>query len=243
MYFCNECGLEFKIWQQKANHIRWNHNNFNYDQYIYKLKNSINNSLRNKKGEYINEIRKCDNIKGCDNTFNVVYRQSSKKKKYYCSRYCANTRIHSEETKKKFSDLVKFSENHKIFRNNAGNINNKKQFSSKTERYIVSYFRENFINDEWKFGGGLKIDGVNISRDLWSDKLKICFEYDDIWHFKNIHNQLDNKKFKDNLLEKWCIFNEYRLVRIDENFYKNIWQIIDLIYKRTDSILKIGNRY
>jgi hypothetical protein len=78
---------------------------------------------------------------------------------------------------------------------------------------------------------------------MWSDKLKICFEYDGVWHFKDIHNQLAKKQLKDALLEQWCLLNNYRLIRVDEDFYINIQQIEELIYKQTDKIIKIGNRY
>lgn len=120
----------------------------------------------------------------------------------------------------------------------------KRLFSSKKEREIVSFFKENFPNDEWKSGGRLKLnDTENLSRDMWSDKLRICFEYDGIWHFKNIHGQLNKKQIKDRLLEQWCIANNYRLIRVDEDSYIDIQQIKDLIYNKQDQIIKIGDRY
>ena len=78
---------------------------------------------------------------------------------------------------------------------------------------------------------------------MWSDVLKVCFEYDGIWHFKDIYGQLDKKQNKDKLLELWCINNNYRLVRVDEDCYKNIQQIEELIYNSLDAIIKIGNSY
>jgi hypothetical protein len=78
---------------------------------------------------------------------------------------------------------------------------------------------------------------------MWSDKLKICFEYDGIWHFEDIKGQLKIKQTKDVLLEKWCIENNYRLIRIDENFYESVEQIVNLIYNNKQSVVKIGNRY
>lgn len=97
--------------------------------------------------------------------------------------------------------------------------------------------------DGWKSGGGLKFEGKRIVRDLWSDKLQICFEYDGIWHFEDILGQLEDKKIKDNLLEKWCIYNNYRLIRIDELEFINEQQIENLIYENKEPIIKIGKRY
>lgn len=120
----------------------------------------------------------------------------------------------------------------------------KRLFSSKNEREIVMYFKRNFPNDEWKSGGRLKLnDTESLSRDMWSDKLKICFEYDGVWHFKDIYGQLSKKQNKDRLFEQWCAVNNYRLVRIDENLYKNVQQVEELIYFCQESIIKIGNRY
>ena len=120
----------------------------------------------------------------------------------------------------------------------------KEIFSSKNEREIVLHFKQTFPNDGWKSGGRLILDNKEtLSRDMWSDKLKVCFEYDGIWHFKDIHGQLNRKQLKDKMLEQWCINNGYRLVRIDEDFYRNVQQIEDLIYNNCDSITKIGNRY
>ena len=95
------------------------------------------------------------------------------------------------------------------------------KFSSKNEREIVKYFKEHFNNDEWKSGGVIYHTGLGISRDLYSDKLKVCIEYDGIWHFKNIHNQLKYKQMKDSLLEDWCIQNNYYLIRISEDVFNS----------------------
>lgn len=125
----------------------------------------------------------------------------------------------------------------------AFNVNNKR-FSSKNGRHIVQFFKSNFPNDDWKSGGLINIGDNNLlSRDLWSDKLKVCFEYDGIWHFKDIHGQLETKHKKDILLEKWCRDNGYRLIRVDEEHFKNVEQIVDLVYNNSDSLIKIGDRY
>jgi hypothetical protein len=170
-------------------------------------------------------------------------------KKKFCNNSCAagstnRTRTIdrsyiTEQWKSKISNKIK-----QKWKEGKLTYSQKRLFSSKNEREIVSYFKENFPADEWKSGGRLKISNEeHLSRDLWSDKLKICFEYDGIWHFKNIHGQLFKKQLKDRLLEQWCTENNYRLIRIDEEFYKNIQQIKELVYENQDPIIKIGNRY
>jgi hypothetical protein len=114
---------------------------------------------------------------------------------------------------------------------------------SKNERLIVKYFKENFAADEWKSGGCLNVNDSKLVRDMWSDKLKVCFEYDGIWHFKDIHGQLESKQLKDRLLESWCIENDYRLIRIDEDSFENVNQIVDFIYNDVRKIIKHGIRY
>ena len=120
----------------------------------------------------------------------------------------------------------------------------KRYFNSKNERAIVNHIKTNHANDEWKSGGRVKIsDDLYISRDLWSDRLKVCVEYDGIWHFKDIHGQLAKKQKKDAALEVWCEANGYRLIRVDELKFNSVEQIEDLIYNRSDSIIKVGDRY
>ena len=92
------------------------------------------------------------------------------------------------------------------------------------------------------------IDGLGITRDLYSNKLKICFEYDGVWHFKDIHGQLESKQKKDYALEKWCKINGYRLIRISESWFteelkSNINEVVSIIYNTTDQVLKFGKEY
>ena len=67
---------------------------------------------------------------------------------------------------------------------------------------------------------------------MWSDVRKICIEYDGIWHFKNIHNQLEEKQKKDKLLNKWCVENGYCLIRIDDKEYvKRKNEILQIVHQ------------
>ena len=125
-------------------------------------------------------------------------------------------------------------------------LNNNRHFTSKNEVLIRDYFIDNFSEDEWTFGGHLRIQNEGITRDLYSNKLKICFEYDGVWHFEDIHGQLAKKQLKDKLLEQWCINNKYTLVRLDEKQFNSdsIPMLRELFYSITEpSVIKIGDRY
>ena len=125
-------------------------------------------------------------------------------------------------------------------------LNNNRHFTSKNEVLIRDYFIDNFSEDEWTFGGHLRIQNEGITRDLYSNKLKICFEYDGVWHFEDIHGQLAKKQLKDQLLEQWCINNKYTLVRLDEKQFNSdsIPMLRELFYSITEpSVIKIGDRY
>jgi hypothetical protein len=117
------------------------------------------------------------------------------------------------------------------------------RFTSKGEEEIRNYFIDNFPEDEWTFGGGIKVEDKRISRDLYSNKLKVCIEYDGIWHFKDIKGQLKKKQYKDSLLEKWCIENSYKLIRIKEEVYlKDKINLLNLVvsevYEKNNMIVK-----
>ncbi len=139
-----------------------------------------------------------------------------------CSKKCASanhTDQHSITTKIKISEAVK-----KLWLNEEYAkkvISNNRRYSSKGEKEIRNHFIEKYPNDEWSFGGAIRYEDIIISRDLYSKKLKVCVEYDGIWHFKNIKGQLKDKKNKDRLLKKWCKINDYRLIRISDKVYEN----------------------
>jgi hypothetical protein len=117
-----------------------------------------------------------------------------------------------------------------------------KRFNSKGEIEIREHFKNKFPNDIWTFGPCV-INNQTIVRDMFSKKLKVCVEYDGVWHFKDIHGQLKNKQEKDLLLEKWCELNEYRLIRIKEDLYKsdkNFWldKLENIIYHSNEKLIK-----
>ena len=248
-YKCEFCDKAFEKFQQKANHVRWYHK---ADDFYEKTKAKLSAITEAKNaerfGKYVHEKIACNK---CDAPVDIKYRPGKRKNKYYCSRSCANSRgprdvEFKNKVSQKISDLWMNGHYAETTAKNHLKTNKKqrKMFSSKTERHIVDYFRRVYCDDGWTFGGGLYMDNsTHISRDLYSDKLKVCIEYDGIWHFKDIHGQLEKKQHKDQLLEDWCKNNGYRLIRIDEAAYTGVEQIVDLVYNQSDMLIKVGSRY
>jgi very-short-patch-repair endonuclease len=96
----------------------------------------------------------------------------------------------------------------------------------------------------WTSGGGIIHNGIRLSRDLFSKKLKVIIEYDGVWHFKDIHGQLKDKQVKDKALEDWVIENNWRLIRIKEDIYKSnkqLWikELVKCVYSDDRQIIKL----
>lgn len=240
MYICEICNIEFFSFSLKANHVRWNHTEMTQDRKSNLSEGAIKSNEK-RFGKFLNEKVICSNIK-CSNETEIKYREGKKKNKYYCSISCSNSREMSEENKKIISEKIKNHWKNGKF-DNMDNWSQNKLFSSYREREIVKYFKEKYTNDFWKSGGLLKSGDFRISRDLYSDILKICIEYDGIWHFKDIKGQLEKKKEIDSELEKWCKKNDYRLIRIQEGFFVSMEHLSNLVYNSKEKIIKIGNSY
>lgn len=217
MATCEICGEEFANNKIKANHIRWKHRD--NTKSIELMKQRAEEKYNKKHGEYIDKTVICHS---CGKEFIVNEREHKSKKKYFCSKSCAHRRVPSQKTKelisKGVSDAWKTNPN---LQKTATNHLNNRYFASAGEIEVRNYFKSNHPFDEWTFGGRLKFGDTSLTRDLYSKKLKVCIEYDGIWHFKDINGQLKTKQCKDQLLEKWCIDNDYRLIRISEEKYKS----------------------
>lgn len=231
-----------------ANHVRWcTKNEKNGDKGSSNIsKKAFERYLK------INGLKKEFNVNcyRCKKDFIVIESENKfpKKEKYFCSISCANSgrkRIkytHSDEFIEKTRERMKklwqdptYVKNHMIAN---------KVFSSKGERELINYFKNNFIEDNWTFGGAIKFNNTTITRDLYSNKLKVCIEYDGIWHFKDIHGQLEEKQYKDKCLEEWVIENNWKLVRIKDELYrknKEFWinKLIESIYNSNEQIIKL----
>lgn len=247
---CKYCNEKFKQIDAPlfANHVRWCKKNPN--DTISNIGSGVNFAINNKLGEYKDFSVSCFR---CSVKFIVREREKlfPKKSKYFCTRSCANTRIHTEETKEKMKKSN--SSSSKLLWQNPEyvakmDLGRRRYFTSKTEVFIREHFINKFSNDDWTFGGSIRHNNLTMSRDLFSKKLKICFEYDGVWHFKNIRNQLEHKQAKDKALEDWCAENGWRLIRMSESFHKdNIDNFIDIIenavYDKHDHLIKLGKEY
>lgn len=237
---CEICDITFESGRSYSNHVRWVHLKRNHQTIACKYCQTL--------------IAQCGIVrheKTCvRNTKTCIFcsKPIKSRTKKFCNSSCAAS--HNNKKRNINRDYITPEWKEKQRRTTKRNwIENKlvtknRIFSSKNERAIVAFFKKNFPDDEWKSGGRLKLnEKESLSRDMWSDKLKVCFEYDGAWHFKEIHGQLNRKQTKDKLLEQWCIKSNYRLIRIDEENYTDVQQIINLIYNKTENIIKVGNRY
>lgn len=213
-----------------SNHVRWCDSNPNRNKFKRRTKEP---SLF---------LRKC---KVCGNIFEVPTKQHRKK---CCSPRCSSElsrsfaeNIHKSSTfSEKMSKIAK-----RMWRNETyieKQLSREDFYTSAGEVEIRRHFQENFFEDDWTYGGRLIFNNLPIIRDLYSNKLKVCIEYDGIWHFDNIKGQLKDKILKDNNLFDWCQENEFRLIRIDEDVYledKDYWliQIQKEVYFGTQSFV------
>jgi hypothetical protein len=247
MRICEICNLTFDNNKTYSNHVRWKHKEQPYKIVNCKLCNEQVALCGLKAHERFCKKRseQPKNCKQCGKELEQVLGNFKK----FCNRSCSAK--HSNKHRKNVDRSYITPEWKEKMRKttiqqwiDGVHKINEEIFSSKNERAIVKHIKEQYPNDEWKNGGRLVLkDGSFLSRDLWSDKLKVCFEYDGIWHFKDIKGQLKKKQTKDRLLEEWCRENNYRLIRIDENNYKDIKQIENLIYNQKEQIIKVGDRY
>ena len=90
--------------------------------------------------------------------------------------------------------------------------------------------------------GGRRHDGILINPDLWSKKLKVVIEYDGIWHFKDIHNQLERKQNVDRITKRFCEENGYRLIRVDEMLNISNEKIAAAVYNDSKQLELFGSK-
>ncbi len=268
-----ECPICKKKYTRKgiATHIYRSHTdkkfssgyNGHYDNEEYKQKQR--ESTDNKLGEYKDFLVICGT---CNKNFYIREReyQFPKKETYYCNRKCANSvggKLGGESLAKRLKNDKEFGDyfskqatdnslrlwQDPEYAKRVLNSNCKKLFTSKGELHIRSYFIDNYKEDEWTFGGAIKYeDSGGIVRDLYSNKLKVCLEYDGIWHFKDIKGQLKKKQKKDKALKDWCLYHGYRLIRLSETYfhkYKDtIFDILeDIIYNDDRQLVFLGDEY
>ncbi len=258
IYKCSKCEKEFENPKVLANHVKWHHST---EDKLNETKRKISIAkIESNKKLLVKRIKikricpQCgkeyDTRKKINTQTNeeLLWRKSRKScyEKYFCSTSCGNSSrkkvVWTDEMKELQSLKVKkLWEDENYVSKTLGS--QKTIFRSKREIEIVNYIKRNYPDDGWTFGGLGKFKEVSLNADLYSRKLKIIFEYDGVWHFKDIHGQLADKQMKDRLQEEYSIENGYRLIRIDEDKKLSFNEIEELIYKRNEKIIKIGERY
>lgn len=111
---CKYCGKLFKNIEGKifSNHVRWCDKNPKDRTEEFKTRSKkIQEAIDKKKGKIKEFEVKCSK---CGKSIIVKEREKEfpKKKKYYCSRQCANSHIRSDASKKKTSDTMLAKYNH-----------------------------------------------------------------------------------------------------------------------------------
>lgn len=104
MQTCKHCKQEFDlVGRVFSNHVRW------CDKNPKSYGEALSSAKRKTDEEKLGHVTPFSVICAlCDTPFEVLERskQFPKKEKYFCSRKCANTRVHSKETKQKLSDAA-----------------------------------------------------------------------------------------------------------------------------------------
>jgi len=219
---CRECGKKFD--KPKGEYNRWIRKGRDYFFCSYSCASKHSNCSK----AIPMTVKKCPH---CGKEFETKIR--GKRSRKYCSRKCAGThsaaRQHNSiETRRKLSKSISRKWKDPEYATKCSRSQARAQyFTSTGERELREFFQTTYPSQNWTYGGRLIVDGFSISRDLYSDTLKVCIEYDGIWHFIDIKGQLEDKQAKDAALLKWCGENSYRLIRIEDEIYKedpSFWQ-------------------
>lgn len=254
---CKYCNTSFSNMSGKifSNHVRWcDKNTTNGDKGRSHIKAAKQIQHEIKLGSIEQHDKICENPHCCK-VFQVRCRSSQvNKASRYCSIRCRNLigahshREWTDDMKLEAINRAKDLWSRTSYSDKALVNNGKRIFTSKGEIEVREHFKRKFPNDGWTHGGSLKMDDHRLVRDLFSKQLKICVEYDGIWHFKDIKGQLARKRAKDYALECWCGINGWRLIRIDENIYNKdketaLYLLEQSVYSSQVPVIKLGERY
>lgn len=202
--------------------MSYNHDTSKYIDYT-KVGQSVSKSMYIKKQKLIDEYLKNPTLcKYCNNP--LPY---DKRKSKFCNRSCSshyNGQHMSHETKERISkSVIQFRIEHPEIANkwSSSHITNK-HFNSKGEKELLNTIQNQFPQFNFTCGSLRKIaERTYKSLDIYSNELKLIIEFDGIYHFKNIYNNLDQVQLKDKLLEEWCITNNWKIIRVNEITYIN----------------------
>ena len=202
--------------------MSYNHDTSKYKDYD-KVSKTISKTLCNKKQNLINEYLKHPTLcKYCQQA--LPY---EKRKYKFCNRSCSssyNGQHMTKETKQKISkSITQFRiENPEIANKWTSTHLTNKCFNSKGEKELLSIIQNQFPQYHFTCGSLRKLaERIYKSLDIYSNELKLIIEFDGIYHFKNIYNNLEQVQLKDKLLNQWCVNNAWKIIRINEITYIN----------------------
>tara|TARA_Y100000034_G_scaffold118858_1_gene160003 strand:+ start:391 stop:1110 length:720 start_codon:yes stop_codon:yes gene_type:complete len=220
MHTCEECKESFGSFQAKANHVRWQHKKEKFSKEgLDKLKLAADRTNDKRWGMKIIESVSCPL---CGSMFERSRRLNQiKPPKKFCSRSCANTRVHSKETKTKLSKACWANES---FVKHMGKVSNNRRFSSKAERKLAEMLGDKFRRHKQVVLCTERRIDVDIShreKDIW-------IESDGPYHFQKIHKNHDfeKSKLRDKEQNDHCLKNNILLIRVDNSKFS----IQDQIY-------------
>jgi very-short-patch-repair endonuclease/ribosomal protein S14 len=215
---CSICNEVFNSHSVYANHVRWKHTD--QSSYKEKLSTVLQKRSDDRFGSTKREVRRCEK---CGKDFEIIYRKRIPTNRF-CSRSCANSgRVRSQDVLTDLSHKMKIKWQDETYRQVMNIVREGTSFAfrSKGEKDLLAELNLKF-NNAFSYGGNFKLaDNVYLSLDCFSHSLKVCVEYDGIWHFKDIKGQLSHKQNKDVLLKQFCSKNGYQLIRVkDERYFK-----------------------
>ncbi len=242
MYRCEECQLEFKNLQSKANHVRWKHKKDKFtEEGLQNLRNKVSIANSRRYGKQIIESINCPK---CGTLFERKYRKIEKAKKF-CSRSCANSRDWSTHPNR---EKIKECRRNAALSNidwikQMGDPASSTRFSSKPERMLAIALGASFTrHKKVTLDSGLRIDV-----DIVHNNKNIWIESDGPYHFYKVHKNHDfNKsKLRDKKQNDYCLKNNILLIRIDNSKF-SIQDQVSFIKKeisRWDGIGRIIKLY
>jgi very-short-patch-repair endonuclease len=243
---CEICNQEFLTFQQKANHVRWNHKEEKYSQEGFERlreKARLNNQKRFGEKSEISETRTCK----CGSTFEVTYSpERSYKGRLTCSLSCWKTRQFSEESNLKKSATLKetLRNNPELLGRAVQRITSNKRSSSRPERELAAALKEY----GFKRHQVIRAQDIIFDVDIVSLDKKVWIESDGIWHFEKVHegHNFDATKLRDSIEEQEAIRRGILLIRLNnqntsiEQQKEFVMKCIDEWDRITGQIKKLG---
>lgn len=193
---CPHCFLEFETHSLKANHIRWKHKlpeGFTTEGRAAHSAAAVRLN-RERHGEKLERKVACKKC-GAEFIDHTCEKSRRKRKPLFCSMSCANSHVHTDESKKRVSDGMKrrLADDPELLSRCVANLANVKnrRCSSKAERALCECLRPlGFVRHRvmrTPDGSAFDVDAVSHDGRVW-------VESDGEWHFRQVHAGHDFEK-------------------------------------------------